>query len=312
YFHTKSFDEINIYSTTGNGNSCPVNTSTGNNPPVVTSMGSTYSIPISTPFVLTGAATDADSDPIYYSWEEYDLGPAGAWNVQSTTAPQFRPFEPTLSPSRTFPQMSDVVNNTTTVGELLPNQARTLKFRLTVRDNRSGGGGVMHPDTTLNISVVNSGGAFAVTAPNTAVTWAGGSSQTVTWNVSGTTGNGINTANVKISLSTDGGYTYPTVLLASTPNDGSQSITVPNIATTTARIKVEAVGNIFFDISNVNFTITQSVGLTTITTSAVSPLTYCAGSSVNVSFTTDAAANSGNIFTAQLSNAAGSFSNPTN
>ncbi|OQB62650.1 MAG: Ser-Thr-rich glycosyl-phosphatidyl-inositol-anchored membrane family protein [Bacteroidetes bacterium ADurb.Bin141] len=312
YFHTKSFDEINIYSTTGSGNSCPVNTSTGNNPPVVTSMGSTYSIPVSTPFVLTGAATDADSDPIYYSWEEYDLGPAGAWNVQSTTAPQFRPFEPTLSPSRTFPQMSDVVNNTTTVGELLPNQARTLKFRLTVRDNRSGGGGVMHPDTTLNISVVNSGGAFAVTAPNTAVTWAGGSSQTVTWNVSGTTGNGINTANVKISLSTDGGYTYPTVLLASTPNDGSQSITVPNIATTTARIKVEAVGNIFFDISNVNFTITQSVGLTTITTSAVSPLTYCAGSSVNVSFTTDAAANSGNIFTAQLSNAAGSFSNPTN
>ncbi len=312
YFHTKSFDEINIYSTTGNGNSCPVNTGTGNNPPVVTSMGSTHSIPISTPFVLTGAATDADSDPIYYSWEEYDLGPAGAWNVQSTTAPQFRPFEPTLSPSRTFPQMSDVVNNTTTVGELLPNQARTLKFRLTVRDNRAGGGGVMHPDTTLNISVVNSGGAFAVTAPNTAVTWAGGSSQTVTWNVSGTTGSGINTANVKISLSTDGGYTYPTVLLASTPNDGSQTITVPNIATTTARIKVEAVGNIFFDISNVNFTITQSVGLTTITTSAVSPLTYCAGASVNVSFTTDAAANSGNIFTAQLSNAGGSFSNPTN
>ncbi len=312
YFHTKSYDEINIYSTTGNGNSCPVNTGTGNNPPVVTSMGSTYSIPISTPFVLTGAATDADSDPVYYSWEEYDLGSAGAWNVQSTTAPQFRPFEPTLSPSRTFPQMSDVVNNTTTVGELLPNQARTLKFRLTVRDNRAGGGGVMHPDTTLNISVVNSGGAFAVTAPNTAVTWAGGSSQTVTWNVSGTTGNGINTANVKISLSTDGGYTYPTVLLASTPNDGSQSITVPNIASTTARIKVEAVGNIFFDISNVNFTITQSVGLTTITTSAVSPLTYCAGASVNVSFTTDAAANSGNIFTAQLSNAGGSFSSPTN
>lgn len=310
YFHTKSYDEINIYTTTGNGNSCPVNTSTGNNPPVVTSMGSTYSIPISTPFVLTGAATDADNDPVYYSWEEYDLGSAGAWNVQSTTAPQFRPFEPTLSPSRTFPQMSDVVNNTTTVGELLPNQARTLRFRLTARDNRSGGGGVMHPDTTLNISVVNSGGAFAVTAPNTAVTWAGGSTQTVTWNVSGTTGSGINTANVKISLSTDGGYTYPTVILASTPNDGSQTITVPNVATTTARIKVEAVGNIFFDISNVNFTITQSVGLTTITTSTISPLTYCAGASLNVSFTTDASANSGNIFTAQLSNASGSFSSP--
>ena len=310
YFHAKSFDEIVAYSTTGNGNSCPVTTATGNTAPVVTSVGSTYSIPISTPFVLTGAATDANGDALTYSWEEFDLGTAGAWNVQSTTAPMFRPFPPTTSASRTFPQLSDIINNTTTVGELLPNQARTLKFILTARDNRSGGGGVMHPDTTLNISVVNNGGAFAVTAPNTAVTWAGGSTQTVTWNVNGTTNAPINTANVKISLSTDGGNTFPTVILASTANDGTESITVPNTATTTARIKVEAVGNIFFDMSNTNFTITASAGLTSITTSAVTPLSYCAGASINVPYTVNAAANSGNIFTAQLSNSAGSFSSP--
>ena len=64
---------------------------------------------------------------------------------------------------------------------------------------------------------------------------------------------------MKISLSTDGGLTYPTVLLASTPNDGTQSVTIPNTATTTARIKVEAVENYFFDISNTNFTITAPV-----------------------------------------------------
>jgi hypothetical protein len=45
------------------------------------------------------------------------------------------------------------------------------------------------------------------------------------------------------------------VILASTPNDGTQTITVPSAATTQGRIKVEAVGNIFFDISNVNLTI---------------------------------------------------------
>ena len=311
YFHTYSFDQIVNFTTTGGGNNCDVLTNTGNNPPVVTSVGAAYSIPISTPFVLTGSATDADNDPLTYSWEEFDLGPAGAWNVQSTTAPMFRPFPPTTSPSRTFPKISDVINNTTTIGELLPNQARTLKFRLTVRDNRTGGGGVMHPDTTLNISVVNSGGAFAVTAPNTAVTWAGGSTQTVTWNVNGTTNSPISCANVKISLSTDGGNTFPTVILASTPNDGSENITVPNMATSQARIKVEAVGNIFFDMSNANFTITAA-SLTAISTSAISPLSFCAGASLSVSYTTTGSANAGNVFTAQLSNSSGSFSSPVN
>lgn len=242
-----------------------------------------------------------------YSWEERDLGTAGAWNVQSTTAPQFRTFTPETTGIRVFPKMSDIVNNTTTIGELLPNQARTLKFRLTARDNRVGGGGIMHPDTNVTITVVNTGAAFAVTSPNTAVSWAGGSVQNITWNVSGTTANGINTASVKISLSTDGGYTYPTVLIASTANDGTENVTLPNISTTTARVKVEAVGNIFFDISNTNFTITASAGLTTITTSSISPLNYCAGAALNVSFTTNAAANAGNVFTAQLSNGSGSF-----
>ena len=62
---------------------------------------------------------------------------------------------------------------------------------------------------------------------------------------------------MKISLSTDSGLTYPTVLSASTPNDGSQAVVLPNITTVgnTARIKVEAVDNYFFDINDANFAI---------------------------------------------------------
>ncbi len=314
YFHTKSFDEIVNYTTTGTGNTCPVTTNTGNNPPVA-SVGGDFIIPISTPFILTGSATDADGDPLTYSWEQYDLGAASTWNAMQTagsTWPLFRPFPPVTSPSRTFPKLSDIINNTTTVGEVLPTVARTMHFRLTARDNRSGGSGVMHPDLTNNITVVNSGGAFVVTAPNTTVTWAGNSVQTVTWNVSGTNGVPINCTNVKISLSTDGGNTFPTVVAASTLNDGSESITVPNNATTQARIKVEALGNIFFDMSNANFTITAGSSLTTITTSAISPTSYCQGAAVSVPFTTNGPANAGNVFTAQLSNAAGSFASPVN
>ena len=53
----------------------------------------------------------------------------------------------------------------------------------------------------------------------------------------------------------DGGNSFPIVLVASTANDGSEAITVPSLLTSLARVKVEAVGNVFFDISNVNFTV---------------------------------------------------------
>ena len=46
------------------------------------------------------------------------------------------------------------------------------------------------------------------------------------------------------------------MLAASTPNDGSETSSLPNTPTKHARIKVEAVGNVFFDISNADFTIT--------------------------------------------------------
>jgi subtilisin-like proprotein convertase family protein len=310
YFHAKSFEEAIIFSVTGSGNGCAVKTNTNNDPPVI-NPGLNYTIPFQTPFKLTGSATDPNNDPLTYCWEQYNLGNASNWNAPAGDAPIFRSFNPDTVPFRIFPKMSDIVNNTTTIGELLPTYARTLRFKFTARDNKVAGGGVTNIDSTIAVTVINTTTPFRVTNPNTALTWAAGSTQTVTWDVSNTTASPITCANVKISLSLDGGYNYPNVLIASTPNDGSEVITVPNNPSTTARVKVEAVGNIFFDISNTNFTITGTVGpLTAITTQSPSPTTICQGQTFTLNFTPNGNATAGNQFIAELSNAAGSFAAP--
>jgi subtilisin-like proprotein convertase family protein len=259
YFHSVNLDEIITYVDTvipGVG----TRTSNGNSIPTVEA-GINYTIPTQTPFTVTAVGSDANtSDVLTYDWEERDLGPqrdlAAADNGSS---PLFRSFLPTTSASRTFPQLSDILSNTPNIDEKLPTVPRTMHLRATVRDNRVGGGGFSGDDMTIN--VVNTGSAFAITGPNTAVNWSAATTQTVTWNVAGTTGNGINTSLVNILLSTDGGNTFPITLAANTPNDGSQAIVVPNAVTSKARIKVQAVGNIFFDISNANFTISTAPGI---------------------------------------------------
>ncbi|QGZ41927.1 metallopeptidase family M12-like protein [Pseudoduganella flava] len=274
---------------------------TGNAAPVVTAPAG-YTIPVRTPFALTGDASDADGDPVTYMWEQNDRGTGSTLlSNAKTNGPLFRQFgkralvsatdtleydspgenHTTADPTRVFPDLDQVLANNTNAqtgacptpaatptaadidcySEYLPTAAyvgvpgtnanpASLNFRLTARDGR---GGVASADTKLVLAP--NAGPFLVTAPNTAVSLEAGTAQTVTWSVANTNVAPVSAANVKITLSADGGKTWPYVLADSTPNDGSASVTLPAIATTTARIKVEAVGNVFFDVSNANFTI---------------------------------------------------------
>lgn len=209
--------------------------------------------------------------------------------------PLFRAYSPVTSNSRTFPSLTFIRNpanndatadvngvrgnqpvltymgthptgfpgavcetgQTCVIGERLPTVSRAMTFRVSLRDRR---GGVVDAPTTVTIA--GGAGPFQITTQNTltavapTVTWQAGTQQTVTWDVAATNDAPVNALNVNILLSTDGGLTFPVTLAANTLNDGSQPITVPNNQTTTARIKVEAVGNIFFDINNANFAIT--------------------------------------------------------
>ncbi|HBL31788.1 MAG TPA: hypothetical protein DD490_33615 [Acidobacteria bacterium] len=252
-FHTRSFDQIVAFSTGVTGTSCAAVTATGNTPPTVNA-GPAFSIPKQTPFTLTGSGADGDGDALTYLWEEFDLGSAAPPNDDvAAVRPIFRTFVPLTVPSRTFPRLADLLGNTTTLGESLPTRGRTMTFRLTVRDNRTGGGGVNWASTTVAVDAT--AGPFVITQPNTALSWLGGGGQTVTWNVAGTTAAPVSCANVAIDLSTDGGLTFPVALAASTANDGTEAVTLPNTPTPQARVRVSCVGNVFFDLSNVNFTI---------------------------------------------------------
>jgi hypothetical protein len=262
-FHVKSLEQIVAFRE--GGGSCGPATATGNTPPTVSVVGGpTFNIPKTTPFTLSATSSDVNGDSVTYDWQEYDLGPAGPPHTDGDgqARPLFRPYLPLTTGSRTYPSLTFILNNANVppattggflTGEILPSITRTMTFQVIARDNRANGGGINTATATVNVDGVS--GPFAVTAPNTGVTYGGGSTQTVTWNVAGTSGAPVSAANVKLSFSTDGGNTFPTTLLASTPNDGSQLVTIPIGNTTTARIKVEAVGNIFFDVSDVNFTV---------------------------------------------------------
>jgi hypothetical protein len=256
-FHVGNLGEIQTFVSTGGGSTCPSTVATGNAAPTVDG-GPDFTIPQTTPFTLTATGSDPNGEPLVYIWEQMDVGTAAPPNTDNGNRAIFRSFNVSSSPSRTFPRLSDVLAGTLSFGEAWPTTNRNLNFRVTARDNHAGAGG-----TTIDpvvVTVVAAAGPFAVTSPNTSVTWTGFGIETVTWSVANTEAPPINTANVRISLSTDGGNTFPTVLAASTPNDGSEAISVPNTPTSQARVKVEALGNVFFDIGNANFNIVPGGG----------------------------------------------------
>ena len=261
YFHAKSIDDINAYISTPGGGDCSTNTTNPNAPPAFSSISPNASIPSRTPFALVGMATAASGSSLSYAWEEYDLGIAATVAAgDNGSSPIFRSFYPQASGMRVFPLLQNLLSGTPSFGETLPTTSRTLHFRLSVRDNRPGNSRVTTTGTSpapgdVALTVVSTAGPFFVTAPSTVVTWSGGESKTVTWNVAGTNLAPISCANIALDLSSDGGNTF-TRALGVFPNNGSASITVPALDTTHARIRASCPGNVFFNISAPDFNVT--------------------------------------------------------
>ncbi|MDQ1167885.1 reprolysin-like metallopeptidase [Flavobacterium sp. SORGH_AS_0622] len=260
-----SYGSINQIQNNLAGKTCPVTTAITNNPPIINA-GADYTIPISTPFVLTGTGSDSEGNSITYTWEQFDsaITTFGSNSIAYPTkpdGPMFRSLPPTTSPVRYMPALNSVLNNQlTTTWESVSSIAKTMNFTLTGRDNAPDGTAQTNTDAMV-VTVSASAGPFAVTSQNIDnVGWEKGSTQTVTWSV-----NNTNTlpgsTNVNIKLSLDGGLTFPITLAANTLNDGSETILIPsNIeASTNCRVLIEPVNNIYYAVNSNPFAVGYTV-----------------------------------------------------
>ena len=287
YFSASSLLQIQRYIST-DGNVCAVTSPTANKLVSYPSFSASYSIPYLTPFeLLAPVAADSVADSvILYCWEENDLGDFGSRLIDThTSGPIFRSFTPQQNVQRIFPKNSMVLSGTLSdagiednEGEKAPDVARTLNFKCTFRDIIHNYGSFIVPDDEVTITAINTGTGFTVTSQGTSgIMYAGGSTQTITWNVASSAASPFNATTVDIRMSVDGGNTWA-YALGTFANTGSATVTIPNPATTSSavRIKVKGSGNVFFNVNLANITVTHNSGIPT--TAGVKQVNALAGS----------------------------------
>lgn len=237
-----------------------------NNPP---SLAATvdYTIPVGTAFVLDAIGTDLDTaDVLTYAWEQTDVAivTQGSFGPRSPVGALFRSLPPSEDSFRYFPKLERIISGNLT--EVRPGLGddwetvslveRPLNFAVTVRDNNLEGGQLDAQE--LTVFVTTDAGPFTVTSQNTSVSYAAGEVQSVTWDVANTDIAPVSATTVDILLSTDGGQTFPLLIAANVPNNGSHDFVVPAAPTANARIMVKASNSIFLAVNTSDFSIAAS------------------------------------------------------
>lgn len=257
HFHAVSINQIYTNVTLLSGSNCAQEIDIANNAPIIVSTPD-YTIPHGTAFELTAQATDADGDNLTYCWEQVDNEITQAPpTVTSTQGAAFRSLSPMESPTRSFPNASSVNNgNLTPTWEVIGNVARDYDFAVTVRDNNPIGG--QSDRDNMTVSVANTG-PFRVTSQNTGgLSYNQNETTEVTWDVAGTTGNGINTSHVDIYLSYNAGIAFDVLIASGVTNNGSTIVQMPEgQASSICRLKVKGKNNVFYAVNSNLFQITN-------------------------------------------------------
>ena len=261
YYHVGNLDQFIEYTRAGGAAGCATIIEAGNDTPeVILDYADGFHIPKSTPFRLTGRATDANdpAEQLTYNWEQYDLGPEVSITNPRGNAPLFRSVPPAADGfTRYFPRVDRVANNISANDEVLPDYARGLSFRLTARDNNADAGAYGYGQVNFEVADV---GPFVVNQPLAAGAdpWRVGEYREVTWDPAGTAGFPVNAAAVNILLSEDGGLTFDRVLVARTANTGSAFVNVPDVTGESMRVVIEAADNVFYNMHAEDFAIAEA------------------------------------------------------
>jgi hypothetical protein len=118
-----------------------------------------------------------------------------------------------------------------------------MRFQVVARDNHAGTGGINTADAF--VAVDGNSGPFAVTSPNGGESLAGGNLANITWDVANYEQSSGIGRHGQYSDVNRRGNTFPATLASGAPNNGSAFVIIPSGLTTTARVKIAAVGNIF-------------------------------------------------------------------
>lgn len=283
YYHTCSFEPITNFMENGDASTCGRRDNPGNSmPDVWINDPQGVTIPISTPFELSGDAMDMDAgDMLTYVWEQAD-NDGIPWPLGSPggNAPAFRSYPPSDRKSRTFPRLSNILSGTDWKEERLPTYSRDLSFSFVVRDNNLEAGGVNW--AIIEMKADDAAGPFLVTSPSALTTIGVNEELVVEWDVANTDGPEVDCQNVDIYFSADNANTFPYLLAAGVPNNGSATVRMPNALTQTGKIKVKGKNNIFFNINRNSIRVVEPTVPSFYVDAAESSFDFCLPEAIEV------------------------------
>ena len=205
-----------------------------------------YTIPKGTFFQFYIPATDPDSEQLLYAVNQHDVR-----NGDETPITQYAIYKPTTTnPVTIKTEYHENSGNVVANSGLAHQTTGTFTFWLGVSDAQpqQSADYIVQYDLAETKVTVKEGTPFEITTtPKNK--YKGGEKISLQWKVDAAIFAGTK---VRVLLSDDLGKTFKHIVLAETANDGAEEVTLPNINTSKAVLKVEVIEGVAFALTDYN------------------------------------------------------------
>ena len=205
-----------------------------------------YTIPKGTFFQFYIPATDPDSEQLLYTVNQHDVR-----NGDETPITQYAIYKPTTTnPVAIKTEYHENSGNVVANSGLAHQTTGTFTFWLGVSDAQpqQAADYIVQYDLAETKVTVKEGTPFEITTtPKNK--YKGGEKISLQWKVDAAIFAGTK---VRVLLSDDLGKTFKHIVLAETANDGAEEVTLPNINTSKAMLKVEVIEGVAFALTDYN------------------------------------------------------------